>query len=107
MSYKVCVTENAEQAIKSISDKRIQQKILERMVQLGTEPEKQGKALVGDLVGYRSVRTVGQRYRIIYRIDNDEIIVTVVHLGIRKDGDKKDIYTLAKKLLRAGLLEQV
>jgi mRNA interferase RelE/StbE len=107
LNYRVRVTKNAELAFKAISDKRIQQKIFERMVQLGTEPEKQGKALIGDLAGYRSVRVVGQRYRIIYRIDQDEIVVTVVQLGIRKDSDKKDVYTLAKKLLKARLLEQL
>jgi mRNA interferase RelE/StbE len=30
----------------------------------------------------------------------------VVALGMRKDGDKKDIYQLAKKLMRLGLLNE-
>jgi len=29
----------------------------------------------------------------------------VMAVGIRKEGDKKDIYQIAKKLLRAGLLD--
>jgi mRNA interferase RelE/StbE len=33
-------------------------------------------------------------------------IVTVVALGMRKEGDKKDIYQLAKKLMRLGLLNE-
>lgn len=32
-------------------------------------------------------------------------MVLVVALGIRKEGDKKDVYNLAKKLIRLGLLE--
>jgi hypothetical protein len=32
------------------------------------------------------------------------VIIYVRAVGIRKEGDKKDIYKLAKKLLNAGLL---
>ncbi|MEB3189768.1 MAG: hypothetical protein VKL42_05430 [Snowella sp.] len=30
----------------------------------------------------------------------------IVALGIRKDGSKQDVYALAKKLLRLGLLDE-
>ena len=80
-------------------------KIFERANELSEEPELQGKPLLNELAGYRSVRAVGQRYRIIYKIENKKIIVYVVALGIRKEESKKDIYELAKKLIRAGLLE--
>ena len=45
------------------------------------------------------------RYRIIYKIDKQTVIVHVLASGIRKEGDKKDIYKVAKKLLNAGLLD--
>jgi mRNA interferase RelE/StbE len=45
------------------------------------------------------------RYRIIYKIDKKTVIVYVLAAGIRKEGDKKDIYKIAKKLLNAGLLD--
>jgi mRNA interferase RelE/StbE len=45
------------------------------------------------------VRAVGHRYRIIYGIREDEVLVHVLALGIRKEGDRKDIYQLARKLL--------
>jgi len=51
------------------------------------------------------VRAVGQRYRIIYRVEDERVTVLVVALGIRKQGDKKDVYELAKKLLRSDLLD--
>ena len=66
---------------------------------LGTEPEKQGKPLIGELSGYRSLRTAGQRYRIIFRIEKEKTMVWIMALGIRKEGSKRDIYTLAKKLI--------
>jgi hypothetical protein len=33
------------------------------------------------------------------------VLVEVVAAGIRREGDRKDIYELAKKLIRARLLE--
>jgi hypothetical protein len=50
---------------------------------------------------------VGQRYRIIYKLQDTEILVAVVCIGIRKEGDKKDVYEVAKKLARLGLLDIV
>ncbi|HEY6401188.1 MAG TPA: type II toxin-antitoxin system RelE/ParE family toxin [Blastocatellia bacterium] len=91
--------------IQAIQDRRIRAKIIETIDGLAEEPEKKGKALIAELDGYHSVRAAGQRYRIIYRIDKEKIIVLVVATGIRKDGDRKDIYELAKKLIRARLLE--
>lgn len=105
MSYSVIVRPSALRMLKTISDRRIQKKIDERINGLANEPEKQGKELGGDLDGYRSIRAVGQRYRIIYRIDGEKVIVVVVAVGIRKEGDKKDVYKLAQRLVRFGLLE--
>ena len=51
-----------------------------------------------------SVRAVGQRYRIVYRVERREVVVLIVAVGRRKASDKNDIYELAKKLLRLGLL---
>lgn len=107
MIYSVTIRPSAIEMLRKISDRRIQEKIDERIKSLSTEPEKQGKELGGDLEGYRSVRAVGQRYRIIYRIDGDNVIVVVVALGIRKEGDKKDVYKLAQRLFKLGLLEDV
>jgi mRNA interferase RelE/StbE len=66
----------------------------------------QGKPLLGELDGFYSIRAVGQRYRIIYTIEQNQVTVTVVALAIRKDGSKQDVYTLAKKLLKLGLIEE-
>jgi mRNA interferase RelE/StbE len=71
---------------------------------LSEEPDKQGKNLVQDLSGFRSVHAAG-RYRIIFKIDKKTVIVYILAAGIRKEGDKKDIYKIAKKLLNAGLLD--
>ena len=104
MDWEVIITPLAENQLKAISDRRVRQGIENRIDDLETDAEQKGKTLVADLAGLRSIRAVGQRYRIIYRVDASQRTVFVVSLGIRKEGDKADIYALAKKLLRAGLL---
>lgn len=90
--------------LEAIQDRRIRDKIRDRIDGLAEEPEKQGKPLTGELTGYRSLRAVGQRYRVIYRIEEGKVLVLVMALGIRKEGSGKDIYVLAQKLLRLRLL---
>ena len=104
--YRIVIQPTALKLLKEISDRRIRQKISDHIDKLQESPEMQGKPLIGELDGYYSVRTVGQRYRIIYAIEQAQVIVMVVALGIRKDGSKQDVYSLAKKLLRLGLLDQ-
>ena len=60
--------------------------------------------LVKDLSGFRSIHAAG-RYRVVYKIDHQTVIVYILATGIRKEGDKKDIYKIARKLLNAGRLE--
>jgi len=87
-----------------IADRRVQQKVLARMMALAKDRELQGKPLGADLAGYRSIRAVGQRYRIIYRVERSTVTVVVVAAGIRKAGSRVDIYSVAEKLIRLGLL---
>ncbi len=64
----------------------------------------QGAPLVGDLRGYRSVRSGGQRYRILYKIMEVDRLVVVAFVGIRRQGHKRDIYVMAERLVRRGML---
>lgn len=104
MTYQIVVEPTAIEMLKAIPDRRIQEKIRDRIDGLAFDPEKQGKPLTDDLIGYRSVRAVGQRYRIIYKVEKQKVIVVVVAVGIRKEGNRKDIYDLAKKLFRLKLI---
>ena len=97
-------TETALKQAEAIPDQRIRRLISQRVDQLAASPEQQGKPLVGELAGFRSVRAIGQRYRIVYRVERREVVIVIVAVGRRKAGDKSDIYELAKKLLRSGLL---
>ena len=104
--YRIVIQPMAFKLLKEISDRRIRQKISDRIDKLKESPAMQGKPLLGELDGYYSVRAVGQRYRIIYEIEQAQVTVIIVALGIRKDGSKQDVYNLAKKLLRLGLLDE-
>lgn len=103
--WQVIIMPQAKKHLAAILDRRIQEKIISTLRRLEYEPELQGKTLTDELTGYYSVRAVGQRYRIIYKIEEEQVVVMVVTVGIRKDGDKKDVYALAKKLARLGLLD--
>jgi len=105
LTYQIAITPTAIKMLKGISDRRIRAKISDVIDRLSSDPDKQGKPLTGELSGFRSIRAVGQRYRIIYKIQEEQIIVVVVAAGIRKEGHRGDIYALAKKLIRLRLLE--
>jgi len=105
MSWGISITPAAMRMLADISDRRIREKISAVISRLAEDPEKQGKALLGELAGFRSIRAVGQRYRILYTINDREIVVVVVATGIRREGAKDDIYNLANKFLCVGLLD--
>ena len=104
MKYQIYLTPQAKVMLEKITDRRIQLKIKERIDGLAVDPELQGKPLTEELLGFRSLRAVGQRFRILYKIEKKQVWVVVVALGLRKAGDKADIYQLAKRLLRLRLL---
>ena len=104
MKYKILLTDTCLSLLKKISDKKLQRTILMRIEGLSEDPDKQGKMLTNELSGFRSIRAAG-RYRVIYKTDKHMVIVYILAAGIRKQGDKKDIYKITKKLLKAGLLD--
>jgi mRNA interferase RelE/StbE len=103
--WNVIILPRAKKHLATIRDRRVQEGLKTSLRRLEYEPEKQGKPLSDELTGYRSIRAVGQRYRILYKLEEEQVIVVVVALGMRKQGDKKDVYELAKKLARLGLLD--
>lgn len=99
IEYQIEITPLALEMLVAVKDRREQEKLRDRIDRLKIEPEKQDKALADNLSGFRSIRAIGQRYRIVYKVERDKVVVVVVGLGRRKDGDKKDIYAILEKLL--------
>jgi mRNA interferase RelE/StbE len=104
LTWRVLITPTALEMLKGITDKRIRGQVAQAVSGLSEDPEMKGKPLMGDLAGYRSLRAAGQKYRVIYRIEKEQVIVVVVGVGRRKEGDRKDIYSLARKLFEQKLL---
>lgn len=102
--WTVRVTATCASMLREISDDRIRRKLVETIGELRSDPGLKGKALLGELAGFRSIRAVGQRYRILYQVERHDVVVYVVAAGIRKEGDRSDIYRLAQRLVRLGLL---
>lgn len=100
MKYVVRMSKEALQQLKDITDSRIRQKIFDRIKELENDPDEQGKPLKNELVGLRSIRAANQRFRVIYEVQKEQVIVVVVAVGIRKGGDKADIYRKAALLVR-------
>ena len=78
--------------------------IIDKAEALRRDPEKQGKPLLYTLQGMRRIPAAG-RYRIVYRVDRSKVIVMIVAVVQRKESDPGDVYELAKKLLRRGLIQ--
>ncbi len=104
MIYQILIQPIARKMLVDIADRRILRIIRERIDGLKYDPEKQGKPLAGDFAGYRSIRAAGQRYRIIYRVERHRVTIEIVAVGIRKEGDRRDIYETARRLLKLGLV---
>jgi mRNA interferase RelE/StbE len=105
VTWNVVLTQQARAMLAAIRDRRAQAQIRDAINRLQAAPEQIGKPLTGELAGLRSLRAAGQRYRILYRVESEQVVVLVVALGPRKEGDRADVYELARKLLRLRLLE--
>ena len=81
-------------------------KIADKVDGLAVDPGSQGKPLMGELKGYRSIKAAG-RYRIVFQVNDVESgdsHVLIVAVGIRKEGDKNDVYVVASQLAKRGEL---
>ncbi|MGH2485221.1 MAG: type II toxin-antitoxin system RelE family toxin [Ktedonobacterales bacterium] len=101
--WKLVVTKLAERQLHEITDLRVRDSLKETISNLAHHPEEQGKPLLNELAGDRSVRALGQRYRVIFKTESTKVTVYVVSLGLRKAGSKVDVYEVARKLMRLAL----
>lgn len=97
MSWAVFLTPQSEKMLLDIQDRRIRQVLKARALRLQENPDQQGKALTKDLAGLRSVRAIGQRYRIVYELVPADREVWIVAVGIRKAGDRHDVYEQTRR----------
>ena len=83
MVYKVAYLDSVEEDLKKL-DKAIVRKILARIeTYLACDPKELGKPLKGEFQGYWRYRWGD--YRVIYKISEREILITVLRISNRKD----------------------
>ena len=81
--FSVRIKTSAVKEIEAISTKRERQRIVRRISGLGDDPRPPGcQKLAG---GENRYRVRQGRYRIVYSIEDSELIVEVVRVGHRKD----------------------
>ncbi len=79
--FKISFEPPAEKFLRKL-DKYEAKKIVAKIKQLKINP-KLGKPLIGNLSGLWRLRV--NKYRIIYEIKNNELIVYVLQVGLRKN----------------------
>ena len=104
MAYQIDITPAALEALEAVADRRTRSAIVRRIDAMAEEPKKLGKTLRGWLTGFLSLRTAGQRYRVIYKVDDGKKRIQVYLVGIRKEGNRRDVYALAERLVKRGLI---
>ena len=104
--YEVLYTDAAADMLAEIQDRRIQKKLADMVDSLAESPESRGKALLRDLFGFRCIRAIGQRYRIVCTVDTVSLQVIIVGVGIRKDGDRGDIYERMRRVIQSTKLRR-
>jgi len=80
-------------------DAKTKEKIKKKCKELLTyHPEEVGDPLHAPLHGYRKL-VVFNNYRVVYRVDRQEVMVFVLAVGIRRD---LEVYEIALKRLKQG-----
>jgi mRNA interferase RelE/StbE len=90
--YEVRLLDGAKE---DIEESGAPERLLNKIEELETAPAARGKPLRDELAGYYSLRAGD--YRIIYEIEEDT--VWIYGAGLRKEGDRDDIYERARRWL--------
>jgi mRNA interferase RelE/StbE len=81
VTYRVCIKRSAAKALEAIARKD-RLRLMEAVDRLAENPDV-GSVLKGGLSGLRRLR-IG-RYRIVYEVDADQLVVLVVRTAHRRD----------------------
>lgn len=85
---KVVLTNEAKEDIRDL-DRSAQTRVLRKLKELETDPEKRGQPLGskagGNLTGLRKLVVGDRQYRIVYRVEQDGSVVVVWVIGERAD----------------------
>jgi len=80
--YRLLIKPSAVKDIEAIPLKRDRQRVVERIIELAENPRPSG---VEKISGQDKYRVRQGRYRILYSIEDQDLLVQVVKVGHRKD----------------------
>lgn len=103
--YKIRVMDPALDMFREINDLVTRSQIKSQRHRLKEAPKKIGSPLNYELNGLYSLRVGGQRYRLIYYVDEEEKAVYLLAVGIRREGSRSDIYARFKRMLERGIFD--
>lgn len=104
MTLRVVLTPCALEARQGLLNRRIAEQLDQYITGLAIDPEEQGCPLVGELKGYRCLRPPGGWFRIVYRVEIEEVEVVLVSVGQTHLAGERDVRALARTLFSERLL---
>ncbi len=81
-SYRLEIKPSAVKELEAVRSRADRRRIVERVGRLYTDPRPRGCVR---LSGLEQFRVRQGRYRIVYSVDDTEMVVTVVKIGHRRD----------------------
>ena len=81
-SYRLAIKPSSVKDLEAVRNKADRQRIVERIWRLADNPRPRGCV---KLSGLEQFRVRQGRYRIVYSVDDAEMVVTVVKIGHRRD----------------------
>ncbi len=104
--YRIEVSPTGYQSLKAIKGRKLLREIAKTIDGLTQNPDRKGKLLKAPLDGVYSLRAARDRFRVLYRVDPRQKLVSVLLVAARAPGTEEDVYALAKKLLATFLKKE-
>ena len=104
-SFRLRLTASAKEDLRRIGKrygKKTYETIRDLIRDLEFDPEKKGEPLHGSLRGLYSRHY--SRFRIIYHIEREDLVVLVVGTGYHESDSRADIYKVIERAIEAGTL---
>ena len=80
--YRVLIKPSAKKELPAVSNKKDRQRIVRRVTELADNPRPPG---CEKLSGYDRYRLRQGRYRVVYEVRDNDVLVVVVKVGHRRD----------------------
>ena len=81
-NYRLFIKPSAAKELKAVGTKKDRQRIVAKIRSLATDPRPPG---CHKLSGADKFRVRHGKYRIIYSVDDDRLVISVVRIGHRRD----------------------